>query len=445
MPTEIERFSTAARRGGLFDGDGPIIVARAPGWVDLIGGAAAAGGALALGWPVGGGTFVALQPTRQPALFIHDGVSPGLPLPLAELTHGDGSPREYADAAGRLAHLPWPQRLAAGAWLALMREEFVRFPGGARMLLRLADVPGSAAGLVAAVAQALVSAFRIHMAPRELALAVQTALARLGAVNQGALGPAVTVCAHSGSLLPVHQQPAWLWEGLHMPHGAAVWALRLGDGPAPSQRLGAATAIAYALAAEALGLSRAEADAHWLGYVANLGTPLFEARVRGRLPETVLGAEAIERLGQPAGAALEPDRVYPVRAAAALAVEEHLRARMAAALLRAAASKAQRDEDLHLVGEIMARSHGSQRAAGLGDAHADALVQQISAEGAAGGLYGARLAAAESGASLVVLGRAEAEPALREIAGRYERAAGVPVTVFAGSSAGASAAGTREV
>ncbi len=457
MPGELDRFVTAARaeRGALFEAAAPIVAARAPAWIDLMGGSAAAGGALALGWPLGAGALVALQPTAQPVLLLHETSGAASAVPLGEVTQRDGSPREYADAAARLAERPLVERVAGGVWLALMREEFVRFPGGARALLRPAGgrglgappAAGAAVGLGAALAQALVSAFKIHLAPRELAFAVQTALARVAGFEPGALGPLVSVCAHGGSLLPVHQQPRWLWGELHLPPGTAIWAIVLGDGPpgVAAERAEAATAMAYALAAEAAGLSRAEADGRWLGYLANLGTPFFEARVRGRLPAGLAGGEFLARFGAPAGVRVEPDHVYQIRAAAALALEEHLRSRMTAALLRAAASKAQRDEDLALAGELMARSHGGQRAAELGDPRADALVEQIYAEGASQGLYGARAAAAASGATLVALGRAEAEPALRAIVEGFGRATGLAVTLVGGSSSGASAAGTREV
>lgn len=449
MPTELDRFITAARaeRGGLFAARAPIIAARAPGWVDLMGGAAAPGGSLALGWPLGAGSFVALQPLAAGGLLVAEGPQQAHALSLADLLHQDGSPREYADARARLADAPPLARLAGAVWLALLREEFAQLPGGACALVRHAAGPGSAVGLAAALAQALVSACAIHLAPRELAHVVQTALARVAGDDPGALGPLVSVCAHGGALLPVHQQPRWLWGELHLPHGTALWAIVIGEGPslAEQERLAVATRLAYALAAEAAGLDPAEADARWLGYLANLGTPFFEARVRARLPAALAGEAVLARFGPLAGAPSAPETIYQVRAAAALAVEEHLRARMAAALLRAAASKAQRDEDLALVGELMARSHGGQRVAELGDPRADALVERIYAEGAGQGLYGARAAAAASGASVVVLGRAEAEPALRAIVTAYGDAAGLPVALYGGTSSGASAAGTREV
>jgi galactokinase len=176
-----------------------------------------------------------------------------------------------------------------------------------------------------------------------------------------------------------------------------------------------------------------------------MGTPAFEARVRAMLPEGLSGAAFLERCGPLPGLVVEPEHIYPLRAAAALAVEEHLRSRMVAALLRAAASKAQRDEDLTLAGELMARSHGAQRAAGLGDPRADALVERIYAEGAGQGLYGARAATAAAGVTLVALGRIEAEPTLRAIVEGYGREVGLPVAVWGGTSSGASVAGTREM
>jgi hypothetical protein len=459
MASELDRFISEARdlRGGFFEKGRPITVARAPGWVDLLGGAAAYGGALALGWPVGGGSFVALQPAPDPVIELRDEAGQGLTLPLGALVHDNGAPREYAEAAAGLAGLPKRARLAAAAWLALMREEFVRFPGGARALIRVADGPGWPIGLLAAIAQALVSAYGVRLAPRELGLSCRVGAARVAgpAYDPGAIGALVSVCAPGGALLQLHQQPAWLWGNLHMPAHTAVWALRVGEGPAADAPLAhTAGAMAYRMAADAEGLPPEAADARWLGYLANLGTAPFEGRLRRLLPDALGGRESLARYGQLLGAAgtegtarsaIDPEQVYPLRAAAALPVEEHLRARTAAALLRAAASKAQRDEDLTIVGELLARSHWGQRAAGLGDLHGEQLAERVAAAGPAAGLYGARAPAAASGATLVVLGRADAEPALRAIADAYAAERGLPVGLFGGSSSGCSPAGTREI
>jgi hypothetical protein len=451
MPSEFDRFIAQARaeRGGFFAAGRSITVARGPGWVDLLGGAAAYSGALALGWPTGGSTFAALQPDPEPLIRIRAGDVEGS-LPLDALAVA-GRPREYAEIAARVAEAApadapwWP--VALGAWAALLREEFAEIPGGARLLLRPTDGPGAHASWATATAQALVSAYGVKIAPRELALGCQVAISRVGGRADDALGPMVSVCAPAGELLLLLAQPAWHWGGLHMPHGAAVWALRVGAGPARAGagRGNAAAAMAYRLIADAAGLTPEQADARWGGYLANIGTAAFERRYRDLLPARLTGADFLARYAAPPGVQIGPDEGYPLRAAAALAVGEHLRARGAVALLRAAASKAQRDEDLLLVGEMMAESHWLQRAAGLGDAHADRLADMVDAAGPGGGLLGARAPAAASGVTLVVLARAGAEGEIQRVADAYAQICGEPVTLFGGSAPGCSPAGSREI
>ncbi|RRR74512.1 MAG: hypothetical protein EI684_06865 [Candidatus Viridilinea halotolerans] len=446
MPTELDRFIrlVRAQRGAFFAHGPPITVAHAPGWVELMGGAAAVGGALALAWPLGSGSFVALQPNAEAVLAVQEVGGAAMSLPLSALVTADGAPCSYDEAAAYLARVPAPVRLAGAMWLALAREEFARCAGGARLLVRPNPTPGAQVGMAAALAQAMVAAYHLRLAPRELALTVHVGLQRILGNDPGVLGPLVGIAAHSSALLLVHQQPAWIWGELHLPPGTTLWAVVLGQGqdPATLQHLRVASQIAYRLAATTLGLSQPQADAQWLGYLSNLGTAHYEARIRDTLPVTLSGAEFLAKHTPPPGLVIEPERNYPLRAAASLAIEEHLRARMVAALLRAAASKTQREEDLQLVGEIMARSHGGQRAAGLGDPRADNLVAQLAHAGSAQGIYGARASVATSGATLVVLGRSEAEADLHSLITTYGRKARLAVTLFGGSSAGAASAGT---
>ncbi|NNJ12439.1 hypothetical protein EKD04_019110 [Chloroflexales bacterium ZM16-3] len=451
MPSEFDRFIAQARaeRGSFFDAARPITLARAPGWVDLLGGAAAHGGALALGWPLGGSTFAALQPDPEPMIRIRAGDVESC-LPLEALASG-GRPREYAEIAARVADsapvgAAW-WSAALGAWAALMREEFVVFSGGARLLLRPTDGPGARESWAAATAQSLVSAYGVRISPRELAMGCQVAAGRVGGRDGGALGPMISVCATAGELLLLNPQPAWQSGGLHMPHGSAIWALRVGDGPSHrgEARYHIAAAMAYRMIADAAELTPQQADARWGGYLANIGTAIFARRYRDLLPPRLSGADFLARYGSPPGVIIAPDEIYPLRAAGTLAVEGHLRSRSAVALLRAAASKAQREDDLLLVGEIMADSHWHQRAAGLGDLHADRLADMVDAAGVDRGLLGARAPASASGATLVVLARAGAEGELRAIAERYAQVCGEPVGLFGGSAPGCSPAGTREI
>lgn len=451
MPSDFDRFIAHARgeRGGFFEASRPITVARAPGWVDLLGGPAAYGGALALGWPTAGSTFVALQPNPEPLIRIRvHGIEHCLDLDaLVEA----GAPREYTDIAERVAAYtptgaPW-WSLVIGAWAALMREEFARFTNGARLIVQPAAGPGAEAGWVTATAQALVSAYAVRIAPRELALDCQVAMERVAGLSASSLGVMVSVCAPDHELLLLHPQPAWHWGNLHLPHGVTVWSVQVGTGPGrrAEEHVRTAGQMAYHMAADAAGLSREQADARWLGYLANIGTAVFERRYRGLLPAQLSGAEFLAHYPAPAGSMIDPQAIYPLREVASLAVETQLRSRTAVALLRAAAAKAQREEDLSLVGELMAQCHWAQVAAGLSDIHADRLVDEIYSAGPQQGLFGARAPAAECGATLVVLGWSSAEATLMAIAERYAAESGQPVKIFGGSAPGCNSAGTREV
>jgi galactokinase len=425
----FDTFCAAAqeRRGDFFHADAPIVAATAPGWVDLIGGAAAYGGSLALGWPTGAPASVALQRDPEPVISLVC-ADQQYRFPCAQFVDATGWPCLYSELTKYVHDAPPPVAALLAIWVALMREEFVRFPGGVRVWLQPADGPGAFAGTTAALAQALVTAFAVKLAPRELALSVAVALAHTsGPAEAGALGPLVSVCAPANQLLLVHQQPAWLWGDVHLPHGAAIWALTVAAPapPAPLAHLHTAAQLVTGAIAAIDGLAPQAVERRLRGYLANIDSPTFERRYRAALP--AVGADA----------------AFPLHAVAALAVDEHLRARTIAALLRAAASRPQRDDDLRLIGELMLQSHWAQRAAGLLDPHADALVEQVTAHGPDQGLFGARAPAPECGATLVILGRSDAEPLVQQLADDYARAVGLPVRLTGGSAPGASPASAR--
>lgn len=449
MPHAFDRFIHKAQtlRGSFFQRESPVTAARAPAWIDLLGGAVPGTGPLALGWPLGGGTFVALQPDAEAVIRLRLADGALAALPLATLVDADGAPHAYEVIAAELAAYPEPVRLVAAAYAALLREEFVRVPGGARVFVQPGASPTTSVGLAAATAQALVTAYGVRISPRELGLSLRAGLRGVigAAGDPGDLGAIVSVCAPGGSLLLLHQQPAWMWGNLHLPAGNTIWAIRARRGPRAGAPLAlGAAAMAYRLAVAIDANGPQQAHARWQGYLANLGAAVFAGELRTQLPPALAGADFLAKHGPLPGLDIDPTQVYPVQAVATLAVEEHLRARSVAALLRAAASKAQRDENMDLVGELMAQSHAAQVAAGMLDPDADALAARVYAAGPSQGLWGARAPAAASGATLVVLGRAEAEPGLRALVERYAVEINQPVSLYGGTSSGCSPAGTRE-
>ena len=95
------------------------------------------------------------------------------------------------------------------------------------------------------------------------------------------------------------------------------------------------------------------------------------------------------------------------------------------------------------MGELMYGSHASYSACGLGSDGTDLLVELVREAGPAAGLFGAKITGGGSGGTVAILGRADAGPAVAEIARRYREQTGREPYVFAGSSPGACQFGVR--
>jgi L-arabinokinase len=130
---------------------------------------------------------------------------------------------------------------------------------------------------------------------------------------------------------------------------------------------------------------------------------------------------------------VEPDVVYPVRAATLYPLEEQVRVRAFAELLAGSIT----GERAQLLGELMYESHLGYSRCGLGTLGTDELVAAVRQAGWERGLAGARASAGGSGGTVVVLGHGDAEPLVRSIAA--ELGAGL----VGGSSPGAASFGVR--
>jgi galactokinase len=97
------------------------------------------------------------------------------------------------------------------------------------------------------------------------------------------------------------------------------------------------------------------------------------------------------------------------------------------------------------LGALMYESHDSYGRCGRGSPGTDRLVELVRAEGAAAGLYGARITGGGSGGTVAVIGRRDAADAIARVAAIYARETGHRPHVFAGSSPGVVAFGTRTI
>jgi galactokinase len=373
-------------------------------------------------WPTSNGVLVALQPDPEPIIRIRVWQrTESIPCTALFLSSG---PREYADAVSEIdRHCPprsswWGPALMA--WVALMREEFVRFGGGARLLLHTLSGEGNAASVITAVAQALVSAYNVHIAPRELAITCAEGLHHLDSRRFELIGTLTTVCAPANEVLVVQPHQALIGGSVHLPPGCAIWTIRVGDEPRqPPFRLRSALTTLERLVVEiftTVDHSRREEGA----ILASLRLTDFIRYLRDRLPDhmsAITGAMS--------------DQMSP-SALTNFVLAEQQRSRIILALLRAAASRLQREEDVRLIGELLTQSHWEQATLGLTDPHADALARRLVAPT----VLGVRQPVAATQTTLLVFGLIDAEADIQRIATAYQEEICLPVSVAGGSLAG---------
>jgi L-arabinokinase len=449
---------------GLIASGTEVVVARAPGRLNVMGGIADYSGPLVLQLPIRDATFAAVQRDRERRLRI---VSlPARPadraaafeMPLAAFD-GDGGVVSYAEARAFFARDPatrWAA-YAAGVLLVLMRERGSRFPEGARVLVA-SDVPegkgvSSSAALEVAVMTAVAAAFDVALPPREVALLCQKVENLVVGAPCGVMDQMTAACGEADRLLALRCQPAELQGHIALPEDLTVFGIDSGIRHAisgadyGSVRVGAF--MGYRILAEAAGLTvRGGApgapvtvdDPQWHGCLANLSPAELE-RLASHLPERIGGGAYLARYGGTTDSVtrVDPEREYAVRVPTAHPVYEHFRVGAFASLLGEPPNEQRRER----LGELMYQSHASYSACGLGSAGTDRLVDLVREAGPARGVYGAKITGGGSGGTVAVLARRgrEAEETVTQIAERYAAGTGREVRWFSGSSPGAASFG----
>jgi galactokinase len=447
---------------GLFDPKAGLVVARAPGRLDVMGGIADYSGSLVLEAPMLEATFAALQ--RQPdrrltivSLTVDAGQTLAFEMALSEFENA-GEPVDYDTARARFQQEP-SQHWAAyvtGVFLTLMREREIRFREGARILIssRVPQGKGvsSSAALEVAVMQAVAAAFDVTINAREMALLCQTVENRVAGAPCGVMDQMTASCGEANRLLALRCQPAELLGMTAIPDEVAFWGLDSGVRHAVtgadygSVRVGAF--MGYRIISEMAGLkvnvSATGAPAQiddplWCGYLANITPSEFEQHYAAQLPERIEGAEFLSRYKGMTDTVtrVAPERGYAVRVPTAHPIYEHHRVRLFAELLRGDIN----EERMRLAGELMYQSHASYSACGLGSPATDRIVELARAAGPRQGIYGAKITGGGSGGTVAILGRRDAGRVVASLAEKYARETGYQPYIFSGSSPGSAGFG----
>ena len=453
----------------LFDARQKLVVTRAPGRLDVMGGIADYSGSMVLELPIREATFVALQRDPELKLRVLSLSDPlheaAFEMSLEEFVR-DGKPIEYDSARTHFQVDPKQHWAAyvAGVFLVLMRERGVRFPQGARMLISSSVPAGkgvsSSAALEVGVMQAVAAAFDIEIQPRELAMLCQKVENLVVGAPCGIMDQVTSASGEAGRLLALLCQPAELLGMISIPEDLSFWGIDSGVSHSVagsdygSVRTGAF--MGYRLIAEMAGLNikqiasedRCEIDdPRWKGYLANISPAEFEKHYRDRLPERLSGGEFLGQYGGTTDrvSRVDPSREYAIRIPTAHPIYEHQRVRRFTEVLEhdsALASESSGSTGDHLgtslqvLGELMYESHDSYSACGLNSEGTDLLVKLVRQAGPLHGLYGAKITGGGSGGTVAVLASRSAAAGIEMICERYAKETGRQPYVFAGSSSG---------
>jgi len=416
------------RLRGFFSADRPVVIARAPGRLDVMGGIADYSGARVLELPLACATFALVQAQDEPVCTVAslrgerwDFFASDLPLaPPAQL-----AARFRERDADRWASY------VVGVVQALVPEA----ASGVRILIHSSVPEGrgvaSSAALEVAVAVAVAAISSHRIDPADLAALCQRVENHVVGAPCGIMDQMTSVCGKQNRLLQLYCQPGTIEGYIAVPPGYRFYGIDSGVSHAVS---GADYGIIRTAAF--MGLRILTTETPWRGgYLADLAPAEF-AQLARALPEDMKGAEFLERYGGISDTAtvVDPDRRYPVRRASEHPVGEQARVDRFARLLTTIAH----DPDAaHELGQLMYASHQSYSACGLGSDATDRLVELVRAAGPHQGLFGAKITGGGSGGTVAIFAKREAECVVREIAGEAR--------VFAESGPGAAETGVLEI
>jgi L-arabinokinase len=445
----------------LFDSRRELIVTRAPGRLDLMGGIADYSGSLVLQWPIHNAVHAAIQRHRSNRVRIASvSEEPNKTPRLFEINLDELFSSNYSTLRARFEGEPenhWAAYVA-GAFPVLLRERNSSFREGAHILIKSGVPEGkgvsSSAALEVASMQAVATAYELKIAATELALLCHKVENLVVGAPCGVMDQMTAACGEANRLLELLCQPAKLNGTIPLPAELEIWGIDSGIRHsvtgADYRTVRTAAFMGYRIIAELAGLLSKQAegghliidDQRWKGYLANIAREDFEREYAPRIPERMSGDDFLDRYDGITDTVTSVDCTvqYPVLAATRHPIYENARVNTFAAILK----DWRGDEQARILGDLMYESHESYSTCGLDSDGTDALVALVRAA-AEDNLYGAKITGGGSGGTVAVLGRRGADEAVHKVAARYREQTGYEPAIICGSSPGASAFGYLKI
>src|SRR5438045_5016218 len=341
--------------GNLLNSRGELIVTRAPGRLDLMGGIADYSGSLVLQWPIQSAVHVAIQ--RHSGKTLRIASVPEAPDKTARLFEINFDELLGSDYSALCAGLSEAQEnrgvvYVAGAFAVLVLEKNAAFTEGVDVLIRSAVPEGkgvsSSAALEVATMQALAAAYELNIAAEELALLCQKVENLVVGAPCGVMDQMTAACGEANRLLELLCQPSDLKGTVSLPDELEIWGIDSGIrhsvGGADYRTVRTAAFMGYRIIAALAGLSSKQIDARhlviddqrWNGYLANISPEEFQRKYSAQIPERISGQEFLDNYEGITDTVtwVDPSVEYSVLAATRHPIYESARVNSFAAILK---------------------------------------------------------------------------------------------------------------
>ena len=467
-----------------FDPTRPMLVSRAPGRLDVMGGIADYTGSDVYELPLACAAAVATQDRSdgQVSVVSFNLLDRNVPfqVQMPAAAFGRVSPEQLrADLSIRQDAHGGNDRLWAGYVLGCLSVlvdrnllDAARI-GGLNVAL-LSDVPSgagvsSSAAVEVATMRNLVARYGLDVDGVRLAELCQEVENRVVGAPCGLMDQMASSMGEAGRLMHMRCQPAELLGPLTLPAGTRVLGLNsnvthsVGGGDYGRTRCAAFmghTLILHQMWKMAAAAGKTMTGDPTRGYLANLDPDDYKRHFRPALPEQIAGRDFLDAHGDTADPVTtpDPDVSYDVQAAVDHHVLEAARVRRFGDFLRGAdgeADPAKRKLALDSAGHLMYASHHSYtHNAKLGDPACDALVELVRRE-EPNGLYGAKITGGGSGGTVAILAATghdapqdvdeQVDAAIAAIRAAYHERTGNEADLITGTSDGAWRAGVADV
>lgn len=393
---------------------------RSPGRLDVLGGVAEFSGSLVLHMPTRPETVVRVRELDPPEIRIRFLGRDDALLSLeawVQILRTSHTGKEISRAL-QLRGLPsWMQEPMACLWVLAVDKGWIPHKG---LEFEIAmEVPsngglGSRVSLEVAALRALEALSGISLEGTERAGLVHKASAEFVGVPCCLADPLACDQGQRGFLIPILCRPGLVQRQVPIPQGLLIvgWPCGVKHAIAadPPVRVRTAASMGRTLMERATGRTVV---------CTSDFTPMEYREHQDHLPVAIKGEEYLDAWGVSDSSAsrVDPETVYPVRAATQFAIEENDRAARAVASLQR--YHLEKDESLLWeTGGHLYASHAAYGAMGLGCAETDLMVDYLQQMPLSRGIYGARVSGTGLGGAVVVMLKESAFRYLEELAHR---------------------------